>query len=143
MKSDWPRAFLAITCKIDFSHISSFHKMLKGHKYFHSTPFPDKTNQQIFLKSPKTPFMAHFWSFLPEGDFFQKNQDLSRTSPCGPLTPYKIPEKPNGSIPRKLPERRTKIRTNRRTDRRMEGQTLIHRTLPAMTGCPKKKKTSA
>ena len=77
---------------------------------------------------------------MPEGDFFQKNQDLSRTSPCGPLTPYKIPEKPNGSIPRKLPERRTKIRTNRRTDRRMEGQTLIHRTLPAMTGCPKKKK---
>ena len=27
--------------------------MIKGHKFFHSTSFPDKTNDLIFLKSKK------------------------------------------------------------------------------------------
>ena len=50
--------------------------MLTNHKNFHFTQIPDKTNDAIFLKSPKPCFWAifdHLWSFLPAGDFFQKN----------------------------------------------------------------------
>ena len=28
----------------------------------------------ILLKSPKALFLANFWTFLPDGDFFQKTQ---------------------------------------------------------------------
>ena len=63
--------FLAITWELDFSQACSFRRMLKNHN-FHFTQIPDKTNDMIFLKSPKTMFLGHFWSFLPDGDFFQK-----------------------------------------------------------------------
>ena len=33
---------------------------------------PEKTNEEIFLKSPKAMFLGHFWPFFPDGDFFQK-----------------------------------------------------------------------
>ena len=95
--------------------------MLKGHKYFHSTPFPDKSNEYIFLQSPKTHFgviFDHYWSFLLERDFSkklgQKNRAVMHIS-IWALTTYKVSEKTNEPIPRKLPERRT--------DRRMEGRT--------------------
>ena len=48
-----------------------------NHKNF--TQIPDKTNDMIFLKTPKTMFsdhFDHFWLFLPNGDFFQKNLAL-------------------------------------------------------------------
>ena len=48
--------------------------MLMNHKNFDFTQIPDKTNDMIFLKSPKTMFLGHFWQFLPDGDFFQKIQ---------------------------------------------------------------------
>ena len=54
MKSDWPGAFLAINWELDFSQASSFHRMLMTHKNFHFTSFSDRTNDKIFLKSPKT-----------------------------------------------------------------------------------------
>ena len=38
--------------------------MLMNHKNFHFTQIPDKTNDMIFLKSPKTLFLGHFWPFL-------------------------------------------------------------------------------
>ena len=41
------------------------------HKNFRFTPILEKTNDLIFLKSPKTLFLGHFWSFLPDGIFFQ------------------------------------------------------------------------
>ena len=44
--------------------------MLMNHKNFHFTQIPDKTNDMIFLKSPKTLFLDRFWSFLPDRDFF-------------------------------------------------------------------------
>ena len=50
--------------------------MLMNHKKVHFTQIPDKTNNMIFLKSPKPCYWAifdHFWSFLPDGDFFPKN----------------------------------------------------------------------
>ena len=55
--------FLAITWELDFSQACSFRRMLKNHN-FHFTQIPDKTNDMIFLKSPKTMFLGHFWLFL-------------------------------------------------------------------------------
>ena len=45
--------FLAITWEPDFSQACSFRRMLMNHKNFHSTQIPDKTNDVIFLNSPK------------------------------------------------------------------------------------------
>ena len=47
-----------------------------NHKNFHFTQIPDKTNEVIFLKNPKTMSLGLtiFWSFLSDGDFFQKMQ---------------------------------------------------------------------
>ena len=64
--------FLAITWEPDFSQACSFHRMLMNYKNFHFTQIPDKNNDVTFLKSPKTMFLGHFWSFLPDEDFFQK-----------------------------------------------------------------------
>ena len=35
--------------------------MLMDHNNFHFTQIPDKTIDVIFLKSPKTMFLRHFW----------------------------------------------------------------------------------
>ena len=74
IKEDWnligSEQFLAITWERDFSQACSFCRMLMNHKNFHLTQIPDKTNDTILLKSPKThfwAFFAHFWSFLPNG----------------------------------------------------------------------------
>ena len=47
--------------------------MLMNHHIFHFTQIPDKTNEVIFLKSPKTMFLGYFSPFLFNGDFFQEN----------------------------------------------------------------------
>ena len=39
-------------------------RLLENVKNFHFTQIPDKTNNMIFLKSPKTMFPDHFWPFL-------------------------------------------------------------------------------
>ena len=80
--------------------------MLMNHKNFHFTQIPDKSNGAIFLKSPKIMFLGHFWSFLPNGDFFPKNPALSHTTIYVPLTPCYVSEKTNEPIPRKLTEGR-------------------------------------
>ena len=64
--------FLAITWEPDFTQACSFRRMLINHKNFHFKQIPDKTDDVFFLKSPKSMFSDHFWSFLPDGDFFQK-----------------------------------------------------------------------
>ena len=68
--------FWLITWEPDFPLACNFRRMLMNHKNSHFTQIPDKTNDMIFLKSPKKAcFWAifdHFWSFLPDGDFFQK-----------------------------------------------------------------------
>ena len=65
---------------------------------------------------------------MPEGGFCYTNTIVSVT-----LTQYKVSEKTNEQIPRKLLERTT----NRWKDNRgSEGQTLIHRTLPAIARGP-------
>ena len=40
-----------------------FSQMLMNRNNFHFTQIPDKTNDLIFLKSPKTMFLGHFRSF--------------------------------------------------------------------------------
>ena len=75
-----------------------------NHKNVHFTQIPNKTNDIIFLKNPKNMFLGHFWSFLPDGDFFQKIW-LSHTTIYGPLTPCCVSEKTNEPIPRKPMDR--------------------------------------
>ena len=78
LKSHWLRAIFAFTWELDFSQACSFLRMLMNHRNFDLTQIPDKTNDVVFLKSPKTMFLGHFWPFLPDGEFFQKIQ-LSHT----------------------------------------------------------------
>ena len=66
--------FLSLTWELDFSQARSFRRMLLNHNNFNFTQIPDKTNDEMFLKSPKAMFLSHFWPFLPDGDFFQKIQ---------------------------------------------------------------------
>ena len=68
--------FLSLTWELDFFQACSFYRILMDHKNF---DFRDKTNDIIFLKSPKTMFLGNFWPFLPNGDFFQEIQ-LSHTT---------------------------------------------------------------
>ena len=81
--------FLAITWEPDFSQACSFCRMLINHKNFHFTQIPGKTNDMIFLKSPKTMqlaifdfffFFFFFFFFLPNGDFFPKILALPHTT---------------------------------------------------------------
>ena len=85
-----------------------------NHKNIHFTQIPDKTNNMIFLKCPKTMFRGifdHFWSFLPDGDFFPKYPALSHITRYEPLTSCQVSEKTNEPILRK------------RTDRQKDGWT--------------------
>ena len=69
--------FLTITWEPGFSQACSFRRLLMSLTNFYLTQIPDKNNDMIFLKSPKTLFLAifdQFWSFLLDGDFFQKIQ---------------------------------------------------------------------
>ena len=50
--------------------------MLMNHKNFHFTQIPDKTNDVIFLKCPKTMFLGrfdHFGHFSQMGIFSKKS----------------------------------------------------------------------
>ena len=81
--------FLAITWEPDFSQACSFCRMLMNHKNFHFTQIPDKTNDMIFLKSPKTMFLGHFWPFLvifARWGFFPKNLAVTHNYIWAPNT---------------------------------------------------------
>ena len=109
--------FLAVTWEHDFFQACSFRRMLMNHKNFHFTQISDKTNDVIFLKSPKTMFWAifdNFWLFLPDGEFSQ-NIWLYHTY-LGPLTPCEVSEKTNEPILRTLNDRRKEGRKDRRKD---------------------------
>ena len=67
--------------------------MLKDHKNFRFTPIPDKTNDMIFLKSPKTLFLDHFGHFCPMGIFSKKS---------GSVIHAKFQKKTNEPLLRKL-----------------------------------------
>ena len=95
--------------------------MLMNHENFDFTQIPGKTNDLIFLKSPKTMFLGHFWPFLPDRDFFQKLQ-LSHTSIYGPLTLCYVSEK-----------LMSQSQENLWADGKRDRQTRFYMTLPAET----------
>ena len=106
LKSHWPRAIFGHNnLRARFFPVCSFCRMLKDHKNFRFTAIPDKTNDFIFLKSPKKPC---FWPFLIIFDinFPQKNSVLSHITKYVPLTPSYVSEKTNKPILRKLKSRR-------------------------------------
>ena len=53
-----------LTWEPDSPQACSFCGMLMNHKNFYFTKIPDKTNDVIFKKSPKTMFLGQFWPFL-------------------------------------------------------------------------------
>ena len=79
--------FLSLTWELDFSQAWSFRRMLINHKNFDFTQIPDKDNDMIFLKSPKTMFLGHFGPFLLDRDFFRKIQ-LCHATIYGPQILY-------------------------------------------------------
>ena len=59
-------------------------------KNVHLTQIPDKSNDEIFLKSTKTMFLVYFWPFLvifARWGFLPKNPALLHTTIYGSLTP--------------------------------------------------------
>ena len=122
--------FWAITWEPDFSQACSFCRMLMNHKNFRFTQSPDKTNDMIFLKSPKTLFWGHFWPFLvifAQLGFFPINLAVTHNYIWAPNTMLSF-RKTNEPILRKL--------TDRLKDGRKDKETLFYRTLPAKAGCP-------
>ena len=110
--------FLAITWEPDFSQACSFRRMLMNHKNFHFTQIPDKTNDMIFLKCPKTMLLGHFLPFsviFAQWGFFPKNLALPHITRYGPLTPWYVSEKTNEPILRKVTDRRKDGWTDRRS----------------------------
>ena len=73
--------FLAITWEPDFSQACSFCRMLMNHKNFCFTQIPDKTNDIIFLNSPKTLFLGSFLTifghFCLMGIFSKKSSSVT------------------------------------------------------------------
>ena len=78
--------FLATTWEPDFFQACSFHRMLMNHKNFRFTQIPDKTNDMIFLKSPKTLFLAIFGHFCPMGIFSKKSGSVTHNYIWAPNT---------------------------------------------------------
>ena len=54
---------LYITWEPDISQACSFRRMFMNHKNCYLTQIPDKTNDVIFLESPKTMFLGYFSQF--------------------------------------------------------------------------------
>ena len=104
--------FLTITWEPDFSQACSFCRMLMNHKNFRFTPIPDKNNDAIFLKRPKTLLFRHFLPLLPDRDFFQKIW-LSHTT---------------------LSQFQENLQADGRRDRRSDGQTLFLRVFATQLG---------
>ena len=94
--------------------------MLMNHKNFHFTQIPDKTNDMIFLKNPKTLFLGHFWSFLPDGDFFPKNPAMSHI----------MLHMSNTMLSFRKDLWANSEKTYGQTEGRTDGRNLVYRTLP-------------
>ena len=122
---------LAVIWEPSFSQACNFCIMLMNHKNFHITQIQDKANDMIFLKSPKTMFLSHFWLFLVIFawlGFFPKNSAVTYNYIWAPNSMLSF-RKTNEPIPRKL--------TDKRKDERKDRRTLFFRTLPAEDSGPK------
>ena len=131
--------FLAIIWEPHFSQAYSFLRIWISHKNFHFTQIPDKTNDEIFLKSPKPCFgrhFDHFWSFFLDGDFFQKIQ-LCHTTYMGPWHQTKFQKKLMSQFRENLKAEEERIEGQ--MEGQTEGQTLFYRTLLKEARGPKMK----
>ena len=120
--------FLAVTWQSDFPQECSFCRMLMNYKNFHFTKIPDKTNDVVFLKSPKTMFLGHFLPFLVifswRGFFFPKKIQLCHTQIyMGKFV--KFQKKLMRQSRENLRRRKDGLK-----DRQKDQQTLFYRTLP-------------
>ena len=88
--------------------------MLMHHENFPFKQIPEKTNYMIFLKSPKTIFLGHFWPFLV---IFAQWGFFSKRSSSVTLNYIWVP---NNKFQKKL---MSQSRENLRTDGRTEGRT--------------------
>ena len=118
--------FFSITWELNFSQAYSFPRMLMNHKNFHFTQTPDKTNDVILLKSPKTIFLGNFWPFLSYGDFFRKNLAVTHNYIWVPNIML--------SFKKIISQSQENLWTDGRADRRRDRQTLFYRTLPTEAG---------
>ena len=82
--------------------------MLMNHKKINFTQIPDKTNDMIYLKSPKNLFWAISDHFSPMGK-------KSRSVTCKKL----------------MSQSKESLQIDGRMERKMDGQTLFYRTVPA------------
>ena len=131
LQSDWLRTFWPISPEPEFSQIWGLCSLFANHKSFHFRLNAKKVNDKILQKPWKTLFLAHFGPILPHFGtirFFSKNRAPSRTTLHRSASSCKISKKSNEPIPQK--------RLDRRTNGRTDGQTWIHRTLPATAGGP-------
>ena len=110
-------------------HIFSKHRISARIQQIIWTFFTNQIQKQLmtrFSNKSKPPlFLTHFPNFWD--NFFRKIR-FSCTTIHRPLTPCWVSEKTNQPIPRKLP--------NGRTEGQKDGQTPIHRTLPATARDP-------
>ena len=98
----------------EFSQIWDFCRKLANHNTLHFRSFLAKTNDSILCKIPKKIILGAildlFGPFLPIFEkmrFFPKNRALSLLRIYRPLTSFKISEKNNEPILRKVCYRRT------------------------------------
>ena len=108
--------FLVIPWEPDFSQACSFRRMLMKHKSFHFTQIPDKTNDVIFLKSPKLCFGTISKTSATHNDIWTPNTML-----C---------------FRKLMSQFRENLGTDGRTEGKTDRQTLFYRTLPAEAGGP-------
>ena len=107
--------------------------MLMNHNNFHFTQISDKTNDIIFLKSPKTVFLSHFLPFLvifAREDFFQKIWLCHTQLYMAPQHHAKFKKK-------LMSQSQENLWTDKRTDGRTDGQTLFHRPFQPRLGVQK------
>ena len=109
---------MSLAWELDFSQACSFCRMLINQKNFNFTQIPDKTNDAIFLKSPKTMFWGYFWPFFSLGIF-------SKNSSCHTKL-YMAPNFKLGFRKKLMSQSQENLWAGGRMDR----QILFYRTLP-------------
>ena len=65
-----PEPLFAIIWETRFFPSMQFSQNVNESEGLSLTQIRDKTNDKIFLKSPKTMYLGHFWAFLPKWRFF-------------------------------------------------------------------------
>ena len=96
--------FGPLTRERDFCRTCGFRRKLRNIMFFHFKQKKYTSMDQIFTKTAKTLFWAHFDHFLPQNGkigFFPKNRASSLFFIYGPLTSCKKSEKTHEPILRK------------------------------------------